>query len=619
MKHLKIATKIWLIVASLTLFSMVAVLGGRTAVSRVRTEALNQVDQLMHESYRQELKALVDSAALSYAAALERGASETEIRAKLQQLNNPVRFFDNKSGYFFIYDLKGVCQSLPPKRQLEGKSLYDLKDKNGTFLVRELIEKAKSGGGFVSYVWPKPPANDDKPKLSYARMIPGTPFWIGTGIYIDDIAERQDALSVSMSERIKPVLLWGSILLALCFFGAVLPFVFYLIRQIVRPVHQITDVARALERGEVKSRCHWDSRDEVGVLAGSLNSMAERLEHYAVQARQIADGDLTVEIKPASTADIFGNALKQMVGRLGELLQQIQMTGEQVASGSRQVNDTAQSLSRGATESAASIEEISASMNEISSQTAISAENANTANRLSTEVMQTAQRGNSQMQAMVGAMDEIRQAGQDISKIIKVIDEIAFQTNLLALNAAVEAARAGQHGKGFAVVAEEVRNLAARSAKAAQETTALIEQTVEKTEKGAGIADTTAEALGEIVNGVTRVSDLLEEIATASNEQIHGVSQINEGLAQIDQVIQQTTANAEESAATAEELSHQAAALRSMLGRFHLAENHGGNQTLPAIPQHSEQSGSHSRRSADKSATTEEAIIKLDDGEFGRY
>jgi methyl-accepting chemotaxis protein len=232
----------------------------------------------------------------------------------------------------------------------------------------------------------------------------------------------------------------------------------------------------------------------------------------------------------------------------------------------------------GATEQAASLEEISSSLNEMASQTRINAENAHQANELSAQVKKAAEKGNLQMQDMVSAINAISDSGQSISKIIKVIDEIAFQTNLLALNAAVEAARAGKHGKGFAVVAEEVRNLAARSAKAAKETAELIEGAVHKTASGKEIASQTAKRLEEIVSGILQVTNLVEDIASASSFQAEGISQINQSLGQIDQVTQQNTANAEESAAAAEELSSQAEELSSLLVQFKLNSMEGTQQ-----------------------------------------
>jgi len=307
------------------------------------------------------------------------------------------------------------------------------------------------------------------------------------------------------------------------------------------------------------------------------SSIRKPINKMVEVSKRIADGDLDVQISIDSNDEIgiLATAFSQMAANMNEVMSNINAASEQVASGARQVSDSSMALSQGATEQASSIEELTASVEEISSQTRINAQNATEANKLAENAKINAVTGNDQMKLMLKSMDEINESSNNISKIIKVIDEIAFQTNILALNAAVEAARAGQHGKGFAVVAEEVRNLAARSANAAKETTDLIEGSIKKVEGGTKIANETAVALVQIVQGIEKVSNLVGDIAVASNEQAQGVDQINQGIGQIADVVQTTSATSEETAAASEELSSQAEMLKNQVARFKLRKSSG--------------------------------------------
>lgn len=235
----------------------------------------------------------------------------------------------------------------------------------------------------------------------------------------------------------------------------------------------------------------------------------------------------------------------------------------QVASAAGQVSISSQTLAEGASEQAASLEETSSSLEQLASMTRRNAENAERSNHLAREARSAAEKGSLDMQAMSEAMGAIKGSSDDIAKIIKTIDEIAFQTNILALNAAVEAARAGEAGMGFAVVADEVRNLAQRSAQAAKETSAKIEGAINRTAHGVEISTKVAAALNEIVTKARQVDELVAEVASASREQTQGITQINSAVGQMDKVTQPNAANAEESASAAEELHAQAQTMKS--------------------------------------------------------
>jgi methyl-accepting chemotaxis protein len=338
-------------------------------------------------------------------------------------------------------------------------------------------------------------------------------------------------------------------------------------------------LAEANQRGQTAVRANASkfSGDLAGIML-QVNHMLDGVQR-PVEALQrhlgmMAAGDLRVVISESYQGDhaVLKDAYNRSLGSLNDILNSVKGGARQIGRSASEIAAASQQVSEGASAQAAAIEEISAQMAEMTSKTDENARNAAQANQLVASARTFASEGDKQMTSMIASMNEINEASQSISSIIKVIDEIAFQTNLLALNAAVEAARAGVHGKGFAVVAEEVRNLAARSAQAARETTELIKGSAKTVNQGMVIASQTAEALSSIVSGVTQVSELVARIASASREQAQGIGQVNLGLEQINEVTLANTAGAEQSATATRQLRQLVEELQGMLSRFQLLE-----------------------------------------------
>lgn len=511
-----------------------------------------------------------------------------------QQFISPIRI--GKLGYAYMVDETGAFLAHPVAENILDKGISEYS------WGKSMLQNEQ---GFERYPW------QGQDKMVAYKRVARTGWVVAAGAEMNDI--------FGPVRHIGNLMLLVTLLTLLVVGGVI----FVIAQTIVKALQAGVEFAEDITAGDLSKRLKMKSEDEIGLLAGALDRMADGLEEKARLAEQIAAGNLDVDVSLASERDRLGKALIVMTDSLNEVVSQVQLAGEQIVAGAGQVADSSQSLSQGATESASSLEEISASMVELGSQTRFNADNAATANQLATHVKGAAENGNRQMAQMVAAMEEIDASGQNISKIIRVIDEIAFQTNLLALNAAVEAARAGQHGKGFAVVAEEVRSLAARSAKAARETAELIEGSVGNTQNGKRIADETAEALKDIVDGVSKVTDLVSEIAAASDEQAGGIEQINQGLGQIDQVTQQNTASAEESAAAAEELAGQSEQMRQMLSRFKVRQAGKSVKSKPVAksmpaPRQPRQPIQRTLP-APSTAQKPEQVIALDDDDFGKY
>ena len=399
--------------------------------------------------------------------------------------------------------------------------------------------------------------------------VEGTEWIFAAGIFTSEIISETSAIVITIILVSIAVVLLGMVV------------IFIISGTITKPIKKITVAAQSIASGRFDVNLDVTSKDEVGKLADSFNMTISKLtnyQHYIDEISRVleemSNGNLAISLQ-MNYEGHFEKVKTNMVAFIDNLnttLHTINQAAYQVASGSGQVSDGAQTLSQGATEQASSVEELSASIAEISSQIAQNAENSKLANDKAEFAGTELRNSNDQMKDMLAAMEQITLKSSEISKIIKIIDDIAFQTNILALNAAVEAARAGASGKGFAVVADEVRNLAGKSSEAAKGTSLLIEETIAAVKNGSGIAGKTAASLMENSRATGEAVELIEKIAKASNDQAMSILHISQGVEQISAVIQTNAATAEESAAASEELSSQSDLLKDLILKFKLKD-----------------------------------------------
>ena len=474
----------------------------------------------------------------------------------------------SKNGAAYIIDKNGVMIARPDTQYVIDKYNAEEEAKTDASLkkIAEFHSKGRNGEtGFGQYTF-----KGQKKFVAYAP-VEGSDGWV---ICIN--APVSDFTS-GVTTTIAVTVILMVFFLLIGFIGTRV-----IVKSLADPINIFVDRLSRLAEGDVKAPLQdFEAKSlEFQVLQKSvlktLNNTETVISDIDYLLTEMSNGDFDIYSK--ATEKYSGDyenilmAFKRLKSGLTESFTNIMQVSEQVSDGAAQVSSGAQTLAQGATEQASSIQELSASIAEISSRVKKNAEDSDKAKKLSADAEQIMQSSVSDMELARQAMDEINSTSKDISKVIKAIDDIAFQTNILALNAAVEAARAGNAGKGFAVVADEVRNLSQKSAEAAKNTTALIENSIVAVEKGSDLVTKTSTSFLDVAAKSAEVTKLVEEISIQAQEQAAAVTQVSIGIDQVSSVVQMNSATSEESAAASEELSSQAAVLKSLVEQFKLGQ-----------------------------------------------
>ncbi len=405
----------------------------------------------------------------------------------------------------------------------------------------------------------------------YGYLVSGyVPVKNGSGQTIGVIGADIHADEVNQASAIFGLLMCV-IVAAFCVVCAII-FRRYVNKNVGVPVEQLALASTKIAKGDMDVEVKYTSDDEIGTLSRSFQSMVESTRNQVRLLENIADGDLTVMPKARSKQDSMSMAMQKTVLNLRKIVGQISIGTREVMSGSQQVAGGATTLAQGSIEQTSAVNELSRFIGDVADKTKQNTEKAESAAGLTLNIRQSAENGSRQMEELLRAVEDINEASASINKIMKVIDDISFQTNILALNAAVEAARAGENGKGFSIVADEVRNLAAKSAQAAKESSALISNSISKAEEGARIARVTSESLADIVRGINESADIIHEIASSSVAQNTEIDQINAGIENVNQVVRLNSDTAQQSAAASQQMSGQAQMLNELVSAFRVKD-----------------------------------------------
>ncbi len=576
----KISIKTSVIVYLLTSVLITSAILGSLAVSNLKKstkQASEKYNTAMNDGYKTEIKSEVETAITVMQSAYDRYKSGTITEAAAKNMAKEtirnMRYREDGSGYFWIDDTNYTLIMHPILTEQEGDNRKNETDKNGVKIIQKILDSVttnKNADGFNEFYYTKSDGKTVAPKLAYSELFEPWGWIVSTGNYVDDMQKEMRSTksqlnSYSAKLQRSIFIIFFIIIIAIIISGNI--FSTYL----CNPIRKLADIGKDISHGKISDEIQQNSRHrEINALQNSFRELLETFRGQADSIQKLSNGDFSITVTPKSDDDVVGNALNTLVTQNHNAFANMSLAAEQIAQGSYQIADASKNLADGATAQASAIEQITASVSKIADKSKNNAAEVNDVQKLIIDADSAIRSANEKMQEMMTAMKEIKSGSEDIQKIIKVIDDIAFNTNILALNASVEASRAGEHGKGFVVVAEEVRNLAGRSAEASKQTANMIENSIQRVQKGSKLADDTRNALQIISELVERITVSGNIIARTSDEQAASASQIDSALMQISQITQTNSATSEDCAAASEELSAQTRTLNTQISKYKL-------------------------------------------------